>query len=651
MKCTVTPFLGYARLGFLVFKTETSLIMELETIEKYQGACLGENGVHYFIWAPTHDALEIHVLSESGEMIRRLALDKQGSFFVGNDEKGCAGQLYKVFFPSENAAYPDIYSNFQPYGVHGPSEVIDHSVFKWSDNDWEAPRLRDIIFYEMHVGTFTDQGTYRAAAEKLSHLKQLGINAIEMMPLADCSGERNWGYDGVALYAPTHAYGRPDDLKYFINEAHRHGMSVFLDVVFNHIGPDGNYFEKFCPWYFNPNQDTPWGPGINFDGEGNKGARMFFRQNVVYWMDEFHFDGFRFDSIQSIRDNSPVNILTELTGLVNARGKVAVAEDERNLTSVIASQDIEGLGFNAVWAEDFANLIRTSFTGETHAHFINFKGTAVNIHDVLSHGWHFRGQWVPSLEEYRGAECSHIPPKRFVHYITNHDLVGNRPFGRRLNLKVSPESYRAVSLLLCLTPYTPFLFMGQEFSASSAFKFFTDYPAGDLAKAVTEGRKRDLLKYGLLTDEVIAEEIPDPQDVHTFTSSKLNWMELRASTNRGVFELYRAALKTRLKHIAFRPRDRTSWKTHFHEAMTIIEYGIGTDEHFLLLCDKHGKGNCIFDFKTIPGLSNASATMVISSNEVRFGSHGQSNCDPAAGTFTFRSPEAVLLRLKVGPLF
>src|SRR5688572_30448555 len=377
------------------------------------------DGVHYRVWAPKHETLSVVVSGREIAMAR--AAD---GVFTAIDERGRAGDLYQFKLP-DGKTLPDPGTHFQPQGVHGPSEVIDHGSFEWPGVKLAAPALPDLIIYECHVGTFTPEGTFATAIDKLQYLKELGATAIQIMPVGDFGGRWNWGYDGVCLYAPTRNYGRPEDFKRFVAAAHEVGLAVILDVVYNHFGPNGNYWESYSDDFFVKGDSNIWGKTINFT---SKHVREFFVGNVAHWMEHYHIDGFRLDATHAIVDKSKPHILTEIADEVRKRGGFTIAEDERNMAGLVTPAP-DGLGIEAVWADDFHHVIKVALTNERFAHFRSYEGTPKELHETVENGWLFRGQIYPQWKKPRGTECAHLDPAKFIYCISNHDQVGNRPLG------------------------------------------------------------------------------------------------------------------------------------------------------------------------------------------------------------------------------
>ena len=524
-----------------------------------QSAKPQKDGVHYRVWAPKYQSLSVVVAGRDVPMTRGA-----DGIFNAVDPAGAVGDLYQFKLPN-GQTLPDPGTHFQPQGVHGPSEVIHHGAFRWPRVDFKGPALGDLIIYECHIGTFTREGTFAAAIEKIPYLKELGVTAIQIMPVADVGGRWNWGYDGVCLCAPTRNYGRPDDMKRFVAAAHEAGLAVILDVVYNHFGPDGNYWESYTDEFFVKGDSNIWGKTINF---ASKHVREFFINNVAHWMEHYHIDGFRLDATHAIIDKSKPHILTEISDEVRRRGGFTIAEDERNMAALV-SPNPDGLGIDAVWADDFHHVVKVALTNERFAHFRSYEGTPKELHETVENAWLFRGQTYPQWKKPRGTDCAHLDPAKFIYCISNHDQVGNRPLGERLNQIISPEAYAAASALLCLLPYTPMLWQGQEWSASTTFCFFTDH-AGEIGKNVSKGRLNEFKHYGADFGEDVIARMPDPQDPDTFYNSKLNWSEVNQPDHKEFLELYRRLLNFR--RAALRNRARGQWRSRMRGKILQIEY-------------------------------------------------------------------------------
>jgi maltooligosyltrehalose trehalohydrolase len=433
--------------------------------------------------------------------------------------------------------YPDPYSRSQPEGVHGPSEVVDPTDFEWHDSDWRGVGIQGLVVYQLHVGTATPEGTFDSLIRQLPRLKALGVNAIEPLPIAEFPGQRNWGYDGVDLFAPSHVYGGPDALKRFVDAAHQHGLGVILDVVYNHLGPDGNFLRQYSPDYFTDRYKTPWGEAINYDGRDSQWVRKFVTDNARYWLTEFHADGLRLDATHAIHDSSDQHILAEITQATRAsvpadRQIVLIAETHENDVRYLKPVDEGGFGFDAVWADDFHHTLRRFLAGDHEGYYARYAGTLEEVANCIEAGWLY------------GTPARDRPAWQFVYVIQNHDQVGNRAFGERLHHQIDMQRYRAASTLLLFLPYTPMLFMGQEFGASSPFQYFTDHNP-ELGRLVTEGRRREFKAFSAFADPATREKIPDPQAEGTFTASKLPLREAETPPGSDLNRLYRDLLHIR----------------------------------------------------------------------------------------------------------
>lgn len=559
-----------------LFPTES-----IATTARRPGARVHPQGVSYCVWAPDHREVTARVRRLAGGTVIDLPLAPQGDgYFAGDDLSGMAGDRYAFVLDGE-APLPDPASRFQPEGVHAWSECIDPDRFRWRCAGWQRPGWTGQSIYELHVGTFTTEGTFRAAIGKLEHVASLGIGAIEIMPVADFPGERNWGYDGVALYAPARCYGRPDDLRALVDAAHEQGLAVILDVVYNHLGPDGNMLPRFARGYFHTDHHTPWGQALNLDGPHSRPVRDFLLANAACWFDEFRIDGLRLDATPSIIDESPRHLLAELADLAHERGAFLIAEDERNQSDVLRLPDGSGAQIDAVWADDFHHQVRVMLTGVQEAHFKSFSGSPAELADTLTHGWFYRGQAYPFWKgRPRGDPTDHLSPNAFVFCIENHDQVGNRAEGERLEHLIGPAAFRAASALLCLSPHPPLVFMGQEWAASTPFLYFTDH-AGELGVKVSEGRKRDVAAAGLKPGRG-ADEAPDPQLRATFMRSKLAWDELRISPHASVLALYRECLRHRTEWLQTIAADRANWAVAAFERCEAIRYRCADTERLVV---------------------------------------------------------------------
>jgi len=505
-------------------------------IYPYLGATVEDGAVRFRVVSPTAARMEV-VLGDGSAYPMQKTGDATFEVCVPDVQPGTRYRVHK-----DGAPMPDPASRFQPEGVHGPSEVIDAHAYRWHDEGWAGVPHRELVFYELHVGTFTPRGSYRAAQEKLPYLKELGVSAVELLPLAAFPGERNWGYDPAAQFAPAHPYGRPDELRAFIDAAHEVGLAVYLDVVYNHFGPDGAYVVGINPEMFTAHHHTPWGQAINLDDRGSEHVRRFFLENAVHWLRDYHFDGFRLDATFALVDNSPEHFLKELVKVVaQVPGwkRLLIAEDPRNLRDLALPQAEGGYGLDSVWADDFHHQLRVNLAGDQHGYYRDFTGTPADIAKTLEQGWFFTGQRSENQGQARGTPTDGLEPENFVICIQNHDQIGNRPRGNRLSDDVPMTAYRAASALLLFAPQLPLLFQGQEWATKVPFIYFTDHNP-DLGKLVSEGRKGEFRDFPDFQGDV-----PDPQDPDSFEKSKLEWDERTQPPHAGVLRLYQDLLKFR----------------------------------------------------------------------------------------------------------
>ena len=604
-------------------------------------------GVHYRVWAPEKKTVEVFVFAEDGSVLRSLPLTGNADgFFHGDDPEGKPCDLYKFRLDGdEGQTFPDPASRFQPQGVHGPSQVREPVNYPWlHDDKRHAVKLDDLVIYELHVGTFTPEGTFRTTIEKLDDLKELGITAIELMPLADFPGRWNWGYDGVFLYAPTRAYGEPDDLRALVDAAHARGISVILDAVYNHLGPDGAYLGAYTKNYFNPKHKTPWGDALNFDGPMNAPVREYFLGNPIYWMEEFHIDGFRLDAIHAIVDDTDHHVLCDIAAAIHERGGFVFAEDDRNAALLATPQAEGGTGLDGLWADDFHHEVRVALTGEQESYLKDFTGSAEDLAETLANGWFYRGQESRNHGKARGTPCDQLPPHAFCYCISNHDQVGNRAFGERLSVACSREGYRAASALLCLAPYTPLIFQGQEWAASTPFLYFTDHNE-ELGRLVTEGRRKEFAGFAAFAHGESTSKIPDPQAESTFNASKLKWDEANGGVHAQTRLLYKEALRLRGEEPALRRRaNRADWQAVAlgGETVALVYTEPQAGEMCMVVCNLTGGGVGEMGIDEGPRFE-----LIFSTNEARFGGDGRTAFRAENGSMKFERPELLVLRARV----
>lgn len=543
------------------------------------GAEIQAKGTHFRVWAPKGHSLEVAVEGNTYPLDR----EKNG-FFSGLVEEAREGSLYH-FFVGGKGPFPDPASRFQPKGPHGPSQIIDPRAFPWNEGSWKGiVDPERVVLYELHVGTFTQEGTWHAAIEKLPYLKELGINVIQMMPVAEVPGRFNWGYDGVNLFAPTRNYGAPEDLRLFVQEAHRIGIGVILDVVYNHFGPDGNYLSEFSDHYFKK-EETEWGSAINFDGEESQWTRQFFIENGGYWVEEFHFDGLRLDACHSIVDASTPHILVEIRKKMEekSRGRALfiTAENEKQESHFVASEEEGGLGLNAVYDEDFHHTAFVQLTKKREAYLGDYAGRAQEFVSSIRHNFLYQGQWYDWQKQGRGSPALGMKASHFIHFLENHDQMANTGQGLRLAMMSHPKAYRAMTTLLLLGPQIPMLFQGQEFCSSSPFYFFCEHLSEPLIQAIYQGRLEFILQFASLEDPDLLAHIPYPNDLSTFLKSKLNWNDLEK--NRPLYHLHKDLIALRATDRVFRDLPNIRIEGSAVDDLTCIIRYFGKEEERLIL--------------------------------------------------------------------
>jgi maltooligosyltrehalose trehalohydrolase len=502
----------------------------------------GGNATYFRVWAPEHES--VSVVFQDGRQPIQLASESQGYFSV-HAPGVRAGAHYK-FSLDGGEAYPDPASRYQPEGPHGWSEVIDPNAFPWTDREWGGVELKGQVIYELHLGTFTPEGTWKAAAAKLDYLRDTGITMVEMMPVADFPGRFGWGYDGVQPYAPAMIYGRPDDMRVFVDQAHAKGVAVILDVVYNHLGPDGNYLPKFSPFYLTDKHSTDWGQAINFDGEQSGPVREFFRENAAYWIREFHLDGLRLDATQDIHDESQPHILAEIVRAAREAGGrrsiVLIGENEPQNTRLIKPLSEGGYALDALWNDDYHHSAMVALSGKADAYYTDYRGTAQEFVSAAKYGYLYQGQWYRWQKKRRGTSTLGLPRPAMVNFIQNHDQVANSARGQRAHEVASPGVLKALTALTLLAPGTPMLFQGQEFAASSPFLFFADHKP-ELAEKVRNGRIEFLEQWRSLKLPEMRACLPDPAAPETFERSKLDHSEV--GSHAPAYALHRDLLRLR----------------------------------------------------------------------------------------------------------
>lgn len=513
------------------------------------GAELRPEGVRFRLWAPSHSAVEVE-LDHGAARLPMLPQTEGWHELV--TERAHTGTRYSLVLP-DGRHVPDPASRFQPDDVHGPSEVVDPAAYSWRNASWRGRPWEQAVVYELHVGAFTPQGSFSAVLEKLDHLRALGVTAIELMPIADFPGGRNWGYDGVSLYAPDTSYGRPEELKALVDAAHGHGLMVLLDVVYNHFGPEGAYIHTIAPQTFTQRHHTPWGAAINTDGEYSDIVREFFIQNALYWIEEFCLDGLRLDAVHAILDEGPKHLLEELAERVRAaepdRHVHLILENEENQARLLSrGEDGRPRFYSAQWNDDVHHVLHVAVTNEGRGYYADYHGDTVKLARALAEGFAFQGELMPYRGRPRGERSVALPPTAFVTFLQNHDQIGNRAFGERLTVLASAGALRAAAAVYLLLPQIPMLFMGEEWGSAAPFAFFCDFEPV-LAEAVRRGRRAEFSRFPEFQDIEMRERIPDPTAEQTFHDSKLDWTELAREPHSGWYGWYRAVLEVRHREI------------------------------------------------------------------------------------------------------
>ena len=509
---------------------------------------LGDGEARFTLWAPAAETVDLVLEGETLPMRR----DDGGIFSLTTGAAPASRYRYRIDGGQE---VPDPASRYQPEDAHGPSQLVDPAAFVWEDEGWRGRPWHEAVLYELHVGSFTPQGTFNGVGERLDHLADLGVTGIELMPLSDFPGRRNWGYDGVLPYAPDGSYGTPEDLKELVQGAHARGMMVFLDVVYNHFGPEGNYLPLYAPPFFTDRHETPWGEAINFDGAGSEHVREIFIHNALYWLEEYHMDGLRLDAVHAIKDDSGKHFLAELAERVrNGPGRDRhvhlVLENENNAASLLDGS------YTAQWNDDLHHALHVALTGESASYYSDYSDAPVrHLGRCLAEGFAYQGEPSRHKEgERRGEPSADLAPVSFVSFIQNHDQVGNRAFGERLPALAPPEALRAAVEVYLLSPQTPMLFMGEEWGSTTPFLFFCDFEEA-LSPLVTEGRRAEFAKFPAFSDPATRDRIPDPGAEETFRSSVLDWGEVNEPDHRGWLHLYRGLLALRRERISPRLKD------------------------------------------------------------------------------------------------
>jgi maltooligosyltrehalose trehalohydrolase len=519
---------------------------------------LGANGLkdgrwEFLLWAPNARSVSLHLL-HSGELLTMAPLSR--GYFRRTVENLEPGTRY--FFQLDGAReLPDPASRFQPEGVHGPSEVVDLNQFQWTDQNWQGRPLECSIFYELHVGTYTAEGTFDALISHIPELVELGITTVELMPVAQFPGARNWGYDGVYPFAPQNSYGGPESLQRFVNAAHEHGLSVALDVVYNHLGPEGNYLNAYGP-YFTDRYRTPWGQALNFDGAGSDEVRRFFIENALYWLENYHFDALRLDAVHGIFDFSARHFLTEIKNAVGDLSKRlgrmlhCIAESDLNDSRLLLNHEQGGYDLDAQWSDDFHHSVHRLLTGEDRGYYADFEGIGP-LASTLRDGWYYKGQYSHYRQRHHGNSPRGIAASQVVVCNQNHDQVGNRAAGERLSSLVNFEALKLAAGITLLSPFVPLLFMGEEYGETAPFQYFTSHGDPELVEAVRRGRREEFAAFGWEAEKAV----PDPQDESTFLRSKPDHSRKSEEPHRTLLRLYQNLIRTRREYDLGDPAPRS----------------------------------------------------------------------------------------------
>ena len=543
------------------------------------GAELVAGGVRFRLWAPRARSVALR-LDGVGDL---PMASEEGGWFVLTTEAASVGSRYR--FVVDGMAVPDPASRHQAEDVHGASEVVDPRSHEWRDAAWQGRPWEEIVLYELHTGSFSERGDFAGIVSRLDHLVELGVTAVELMPVADFPGRRNWGYDGVLLFAPDAHYGRPDCLKHLVDACHARGLAVFLDVVYNHFGPEGNYLHSYAPLFFTERHHTPWGAAIDFTVPE---VRRFYVENALYWLEEFHLDGLRFDAVHAILDDSPRSILVEIaetvrTRFADVRPVHLVLENDRNEAHLLQ----QGL-YTAQWSDDIHHALRVLTSGETGGYYADFAEQPVErLGRALAEGFAYQGDPSAYRGESRGEPSAQLPPTRFVSFIQNHDQVGNNAFGARLAKLAPPDAIRVAAAVNLLGPHIPLLFMGEEWGAEQPFPFICDF-GPDLAEKVREGRRREFAKFPAFRDPAARSRIPDPCAAETFASAVLDWKLLQRPPHRDWLRFYTHLLELRRREIV--PRlsgiagNAGGWRTLGERALA-VEWRLGDGARLALFAN------------------------------------------------------------------
>ncbi len=592
---------------------------------------VGDAAVHFRVWAPAAKTVEVAFETEI-----HVPLTPESHGYFSGFARGSSGQTYR-FRLDGGDAFPDPASRFQPQGPHGPSQIIDPASFAWTDADWKGVSREGQVLYEMHIGTFTPDGTWKSAAKQLDELASLGITIVELMPVADFPGRFGWGYDGVNWFAPTRLYGTPDDFRAFVDLAHTLGIGVILDVVYNHFGPDGNYLKSFAPDYFSSTYKNEWGEAINFDGPNADPVREFVLANAGYWIDEFHLDGLRLDATQQIFDKSPEHIVRQIGQSVRraarGRGTYLVAENEPQDCRLVRPEDAGGYGLDSLWNDDFHHSAMVTLTGKNPAYYSDYYGVPQELISALKWGYLYQGQRYAWQKKPRGTPSLDLEPSHFVTFLQNHDQVANSGKGLTIASLTSPGRLRAMTALMLLGPATPMLFQGQEFGSSRPFFYFADHHR-ELARLVANGRREFLSQFPDLALPAAQAQLLDPADAETFAQCKLDFDDRRR--HAGLYALHRDLLALRRDDSVFaRPRPRgMDGAVLAEQAFALRFFGSETgDDRLVIVNFGHDLNLGFIPEPLIAPARGKHWSLRLTSDDVRYGGCGTPPPDHKLGWF------------------
>jgi maltooligosyltrehalose trehalohydrolase len=541
--------------------------------------------MHSFeVWAPKPGKVDLVI----ADNVYGMELAEDG-WWRASVEAAEHGTEYQFLLDESGPALPDPRSAFQPKGIHGPSRIVDHSRFNWTDQRWQAPPIESGIIYELHIGTFTEEGTYESAISRLDHLVELGVTHVELMPVNEFSGGWGWGYDGVDIYAPHHSYGEPEQLKTLVDECHRRGLAVLLDVVYNHFGPVGNYLNRFGP-YQTERYPTPWGQAVNLDGRDSDEVRRFFVDNALMWLRDYHFDGLRLDAVHALIDHSAVHLLEQLSLEVDEleaqlrRNLILIAESDLNDPRIVRSREAGGYGIDAQWSDDFHHALHAVLTGERGGYYADF-GMIADVAKALSDVFVYDGRRSGTRGRRHGRPAHGLSAHKFLGYLQTHDQVGNRAAGDRISHLTNLQRVKIGAALYLTAPFIPMIFQGEEWAASTPFQYFTHHEDPELAAAVSEGRRHEFVAFGWDPNEV-----PDPQALSTFRNSKLRWQERGESAHSEMLDWYRQLIRFRTERSVITSGFRKEAEIRFDEKQQWLSVQRG---ELLMIANLGATGRCL----------------------------------------------------------